>query len=352
MLRKMFHSPRGIFVTCVVVTNILSGVTTAFIWTPLSGYVPSSGNQPVFPLLPMVISIVLAVPISSLVSKRSAKPLQDLVEATKVISQGDYSVRVDEAGDGDIRELLHSFNQMTAQLSSTEMMQSDFINTFSHEFKTPIVSIRGFAKRLKNNKLSAEKREEYLTYIAEESERLSNLASSVLLVARYENQNFVTGQTEYDLDEQIRDCVLRLESLWSAKNLTFDLELPKLPYCNNVEMMEHVWMNLINNAIKFSPAGGHIFISALSWEKELMVTVRDEGIGMSETEMGHIFDKFYQADAAHASAGNGLGLPLVHRIVELSGGSIRVESQLGQGAAFILILPVNCKTDLKYEKSP
>lgn len=240
-----------------------------------------------------------------------------------------------------IYELLHSFNQMTAELGSTEMMRYDFINTFSHEFKTPIVSIRGFAKRLRNENLSPEKQKKYLEYIAEESERLSDLASSVLLIARYENQKLVTEQAEYDLDEQIRGCVLRMEALWSAKGLTFEMDLPKLPYTNNVEMMEHVWMNLISNAIKFSHEGGRIFISSLRKTDSIAITIRDEGIGISPSEIGHIFDKFYQADTAHSSVGNGLGLPLVYRIVQLSGGSIHVKSEVGKGTEFTVTLPVS-----------
>lgn len=339
MLKRWFHSSRGIFVSCVVITNALSGVLTAFLWLKLADYIVP-GNQPASPLLPMVLSILLAVPISSVISKRSAKPLQDMVEATKAISKGDYSVRVQETGDGDIRELLHSFNQMTAELGSTEMMRNDFINTFSHEFKTPIVSIRGFAKRLKNGKLSPEKQQKYLTYIAEESERLSDLASSVLLIARYENQNFVTEQMDYELDEQVRRCVLRLESLWSGKHLNFELDLPKLPYRNNEEMVEHLWMNLISNAIKFSHSGGTIYIEAVQRSGAIEVSVRDEGVGMTEDAVKHIFDKFYQADTAHSSAGNGLGLPLVQRIVQLSGGNIHVSSQMGLGTTFTVTLPI------------
>ena len=261
MMKRMLHSSRGIFVTCVVITNLLSSFITAFIWLNVSVYLPEN-RQPQSPLLPMLISTLVAIPISSVVSKRSAKPLQDMVKATQSISKGDYSVRVEESGAGDVYELLHSFNQMTAELGSTEMMRNDFINTFSHEFKTPIVSIRGFAKRLKNENLSPEKRKQYLEYIAEESEQLSNLASSVLLIARYDNQKFVAERSEYDLDEQLRNCVLRMETVWSAKNITFEVDLPKLPYVNNVEMMEHVWMNLISNAIKFSHDGGRIFISS------------------------------------------------------------------------------------------
>ena len=339
MIRRMLHSSRGIFVTCVVITNALSGFITTFVWLNLSAHIPAI-REPESPLLPMLISILVAIPISSLVSKRSAKPLQDMMQATKSISKGDYSVRVEESGEGDICELLHSFNQMTAELGSTELMRNDFINTFSHEFKTPIVSIRGFAKRLRNENLSPEKREKYLEYIAEESERLSDLASSVLLIARYENQKLVTEQAQYDLDEQIRSCVLRMESVWSAKDLTFEIDLPKLPYINNVEMMEHVWMNLLSNAIKFSHDGGHIFISSIRKADSIAVMIRDEGIGISSADIGHIFDKFYQADTAHSSVGNGLGLPLVYRIVQLSGGKIDVKSEVGSGTEFTVTLPL------------
>ena len=339
MIKRMLHSSRGIFVTCVVITNLLSSFITAFIWLNVFVYVPTN-HRPQSPLLPMLISPLVAIPISSVVSKRSAKPLQDMVKATKSISKGDYSVRVEESGAGDVYELLHSFNQMTAELGSTEMMRNDFINTFSHEFKTPIVSIRGFAKRLKNENLSPEKRKEYLEYIAEESEQLSNLASSVLLVARYDNQKLVAERLEYDLDEQIRNCVLRMETVWSAKNITFDVDLPKLTYVNNVEMMEHVWMNLISNAIKFSYDGGHIFISSSQTADNISVSIRDEGIGISASEIGHIFDKFYQADTAHSSVGNGLGLSLVYRIIQLSGGSISAKSEVGKGTEFTVALPL------------
>lgn len=338
MLKKLFHSPRGRFIACVIVTNILSGIVTMFVWIPLSHSAFPAGHF-LTPYIPMIISILAAIPISSAVSFHSAKPIQDMVEATKSISKGDFSVRVAEEGEGEIAELLRSFNQMTAELGSTELMRNDFINTFSHEFKTPIVSIRGFAKRLRNGNLSKGKQEEYLAFIAEESERLSNLASSVLLLAKYENQNLVSGQTDYDLDEQIRACVLRMETQWTARNIVFDMDMPKLPYRNNAEMMEHVWTNLISNAIKFSQEGGTIYISGEKGNVYITIWIRDEGIGISLEHIGHIFDKFYQEDTAHSSAGNGLGLALVHRIIELSQGEIHVDSQENCGTVFAIKLP-------------
>ena len=287
----------------------------------------------------MLISAVAAIPISSLLSRISAKPIQDMLEATTAISQGDFSVRVEESAEGDMGKLLHSFNQMTAELGNTEMMRNDFINVFSHEFRTPIVSIRGFAKRLRSKNLTEEQQKEYLDFIVSESERLSDLAGNILLISKYENQNHVTEKGNYRLDEQIRTCILRMESLWSARNIQFDMDLPELSIYANTEMLDHVWQNLIGNAIKFSHDGGSISVSARKENSHITVWIRDEGIGIAPEHMGHIFDKFYQEDTAHATAGNGLGLALVKRIVQLCGGEIRAESQLGYGTMFIVALP-------------
>lgn len=340
MIRRLVDSTRWRFIACVVVSNLLSGLVSAFVWLPLASRFLES-DKTLGPWIPMLLSILLAIPISSFISRVSAKPIQNMVEATKSISRGDYSVRVEETGSGDIAELLRSFNRMTAELGSTEMMRNDFINIFSHEFKTPIVSIRGFARRLRRGGLTREQQAEYLDFIVEESEWLSKLASNVLLISRYENQKLVAEQTDYDLDEQIRTSVLRLESQWAPRGLIFELDLPRLPYRNNSEMMEHVWTNLISNAVKFSRDGGAIFISGTQENGRIFVTIRDEGVGIRPQDLGHIFDKFYQGDSSRMAVGNGLGLALVHRIVELSGGSITAESTLGKGSTFRLELPVH-----------
>lgn len=338
MLKKLLLSPRGMFIGCVVMTNILSGVFTMFIWVPLSRYIFPVGHA-LNPYMPMLISALAAIPISSVLSRHLAKPIQDMLEATTAISQGDFSVRVEESAEGDMGKLLHSFNQMTAELGNTEIMRNDFINVFSHEFRTPIVSIRGFAKRLRSKNLTEEQQEEYLNFIVSESERLSDLAGNILLISKYENQNHVTEKGNYRLDEQIRTCILRMESLWSARNIQFEMDLPELSIYANAEMLDHVWQNLISNAIKFSHDGGSISVSARKENSHITVWIRDEGIGIAPEHIGHIFDKFYQEDTAHATAGNGLGLALVKRIVQLCGGEIRAESQPGCGTMFIVTLP-------------
>ena len=309
-----------------------------FFWVPLTmRYLPPEHFLARWG--PMLLSILLALPISYWISRLSARPIQEMLEATQAISRGDYTVRVSEEGSGDLAELLHSFNQMTNELGSTEMMCSDFICTFSHECKTPIASIRDFARRLRRGNLTPEQQNEYLDIIADESLRLSELSSSILLLAKYEAQSLVADQTDYDLDEQLRACVLRLESKWTGRGLTFSMQLPRLPYRGNSEMLGHVWMNLIDNAIKFSHDGGTIFISGRREADRLLVTVRDEGIGIRPEALGHIFDKFYQGEPSHASAGSGLGLALVKRILALCGGEITVESTPDAGSSFCVSLP-------------
>ena len=342
--KKFYFTRIGLLVTGLVfllllLTHFVSN--SIFMLIHRNSLPPMRPGNPLYPMLfqNACFSIISGTLLTFLLSHFPLRPIHSIIQAIHDVAEGRFDTKLHIEHPREFRELSHSFNQMTAELGSTEMMRNDFINTFSHEFKTPIVSIRGFAKRLRNENLPLEKREKYLEYIAAESERLSDLASSVLLIARYENQKLVTEQSEYDLDEQIRGCVLRMETLWSAKELTFEMDLPKLPYVNNVEMMEHVWMNLISNAIKFSHDGGQIFISAVRAADSIAVTIRDEGIGISQADIGHIFDKFYQSDTAHSSVGNGLGLPLVHRIVQLSGGAIAVKSEVGKGTEFTVTLP-------------
>jgi len=324
----------------VVLVNILSGLITALIWILFSDILPFAGARPFGALIPMILAIILAVLISSFFSKRTAKPLLEMISATKAVSNGDYSVRVTEAGDGEIRELLHSFNLMTAELGSAELARDDFVNTFSHEFKTPIVSIRGFAKRLRQGNLTKEKENEYLDYIVTESKRLSALSADILLLSRYEHQQLISGQTDYELGEQLRRCALLLEDQWESKNITFELDIPEdIPYRNNREMMDLVWLNLIGNAIKFSYQGGAISISARRLANCAVVTISDEGSGIGEEAIKHIFERFYQETPTRGAEGSGLGLSLVHRIIDLCGGTITAASRPGEGASFCVELP-------------
>ena len=269
------------------------------------------------------------------------KPINDLVHAMREVSQGDFSVRVDaEDVSGDMGRLVSSFNDMATELGGLELFRKDFINNFSHEFKTPIVSIKGFARQLERDDLTDAQRREYLDIIISESDRLANMSGNVLLLSKLENQNIVTDKTMYRLDEQLRKCILLMEKQWTQKDLDLDLDMDEVEFLGNEEMVQHVWVNLLGNAIKFSPQGGTLSVWLRREDGTAMVSVRDEGPGMDEATRKRIFEKFYQGDTAHASEGNGLGLSLVKRIVDLCQGSVTVESEPGQGATFTVRLPL------------
>ena len=220
------------------------------------------------------------------------------------------------------------------------MFRSDFINSFSHEFKTPIVSIRGFARQLQRDDITDEERREYATIIADESTRLANLATNILLLSKLENQQIVTEKTAFRLDEQLRSCILLLEKQWEQKHLELVIDLEEVTCYGNAEMLSQAWVNLINNAIKFTPEGGTIGISLVAVDDTATVQVSDTGIGMDRETQQHIFEKFYQGDKSHHGEGNGLGLAMVKRIIALSRGKSTVDSVKGKGTTFTVQLPV------------
>jgi len=305
------------------------------------GFFPIRVFAPIFtPLIALFVCNVIGTFISAVASEIILKPLNQLIKATEAVATGDFSVRVEESGgDSEIGDLLRNFNHMTEELASIEMFRNDFINNFSHEFKTPIVSIRGFAKQLQNENLSIEKRMEYTDIIVDESERLANMSSNILLLSKFENQQLITNQAEYDLDEQIRKCIILLEKQWSRKSIEIDLDLAPVKIYNNAEMLSHLWINLIENAVKYSPDQGNITISCGENGEDILFSISNTGDGMDDSTIKRIFDKFYQGDKSHAAQGSGIGLSIVKRIVELCKGEIAVESRIGQGTTFTVKLP-------------
>ena len=295
----------------------------------------------IWPMLLVLMCILFAAVFTMGFGGQHVKPVQRVNKAMKQVSKGDFSIRVDDTNCvGEIRELVQSYNHMAEELSGIEMFRTDFINNFSHEFKTPIVSIRGFAKQLEREDLTEEQRREYTRIIVTESERLANMSANVLLLTKLENQQIITDKAVYSLDEQIRNCILLLEKQWSDKEIGLDLQLDPVNYNGNEEMMSHIWLNLISNAVKFSPRGGKLEISCSQIQNYLHVSVRDHGAGMDAENQARLFEKFYQGDSAHATEGNGLGLPLAKRIVDLCHGKITVNSTPGEGSLFLVYLPL------------
>ena len=300
------------------------------------GYFPSRAEAPFIYMITFIISsAVIGTIISHIVAKRVLSPLSEFKEAIEEVERGNFNVSVDSSGTPKaVAEVIDNFNRMAKELAGTEMFRSDFINSFSHEFKTPIVSIEGFARRLKKDDLPEEKRKEYIDIIISESKRLTNLATNILMLNKFENQEYITERDTFFIDEQIRSCVLLLEKQWSKKQLEFDIEMEQIEFYGNQEMLSQVWLNVIGNSIKFSGEGSVISIRAFKRDGKIRISIADQGEGMDDQTLKHIFERFYQGDSAHASEGNGLGLPLVKRIIELCGGTIRVESEKGKGTVF------------------
>jgi len=294
-------------------------------------------------LLRLVLwSFVIGAVLAFSTLRLPLKPVNKILNAMSRLAAGDYSVRLGFRGafakHPTVAELTESFNKMAAELEQTEMLRSDFINNISHEFKTPIVSIAGFAKLLKRGNLTEERERECLDIIEEESLRLSQMATNVLNLTKVESQSILTNVSEYDLSEQIRNCVLMLENKWSKKNIDFSLPENEYFANGNEEMMKQVWINLIDNAIKFSDDSGVVEIGIERSDKTVRVAVSNYGEAIPEEQRARIFNKFYQADESHAAEGNGVGLAVVKKIVGLHGGDVEVSCADGK-TTFTVSLP-------------
>lgn len=294
------------------------------------------GSRVWFTLLSLII---IGAMLIALFVKRVVEPVLKLTGATKEVAKGNFDIQLDYQSDDEVGQLTQNFNKMTRELKSIEYLRKDFITNVSHEFKTPIASIQGFAKLLQNGNLTEEETQEYTQIIVEEAGRLSNLSSNILRLSKLENQEIVARKF-FSLDEQIRKSILLLEHEWNKKNIEFEIELEKINCLGDEELLEQVWLNLLGNAIKFSPIKGKISIRLTQAEKTAIVQISDKGIGMSDDTMTRIFEKFYQGDVTHFHEGSGLGLSLVKRILDLFGGHIHVQSKINEGSTFTVELPL------------
>ena len=286
----------------------------------------------------VVFSLLIGSLITSLISKWFFAPIKQLAAAMGEVAKGDFNMQLESTSNSkEIRELFAGFNLMTQELRATEILQTDFVSNVSHEFKTPISAIEGYATLLQNyERLDADQRQ-YVDKILFNTKRLSSLAGNILLLSRIDNQAIHAKQTAFRLDEQIRQSIVLLEPEWSKKDIEFDVELEDAAYTGNENLMHHVWDNLIGNAIKFNPQGGLVRVVLMKTPTHIRFTVQDSGSGIPEGAEKHIFDKFYQGDSSHKEEGNGLGLALAKQIVVMSGGEIYAEN-LEQGCRFTVLL--------------
>lgn len=307
---------------------------------------PTKRHLPI--LICLAGSLLLGAVVAFFVGKLIIRPVQSVGDAFESLSRGNFDVRVSEDDKiVEIREIKRKFNAMVRDLSNIETLRSDFTANVSHEFKTPLSSIEGYATLLCNPDLSEEKKMRYIQKIIDNSRKLSTLTSDILLLSKIENQEFFDGNCEFRLDEQIRKCILMLEYKWSAKEIYFDIDMEKTVYYGNEALLERVWINIIDNAIKFSNPSSQISVKAERIGDSLSVKIRDFGVGMDGKTQKRIFEKFYQSDSSRREEGNGLGLALVRRIVDLCKGSIEVESALDEGTEITVTLPTSNRSDFQ-----
>ena len=289
-----------------------------------------------------LVSIPIGIVVAAMVSKYPLKPIRTLIDGMNRLASGDYSFRINAGAImkwyPDYVGVVDSFNKMAEQLQNTEMLRGDFVNNFSHEFKTPIVSIAGFAKLLQRGNLTERQQKEYLAAIEEESLRLSEMATNVLNLTKVENQTILSDVTVFNLSEQIRSSILLLERKWTEKELDLVLEFGEHNIRGNEELLKQVWINLLDNAVKFAPHGHTVQVEMEEQEHNICVTVHNTGSHIPAQKQTLVFNKFYQAEESHTAAGNGVGLAVVKRVVELHGGRVSVSSGEDE-TAFRVTLP-------------
>ncbi|MCU5097358.1 envelope stress sensor histidine kinase HitS [Bacillus wiedmannii] len=266
-----------------------------------------------------------------------------IIEPIQKITKGDFSVKIrnEEKYDGEIGVLVKSINDMTDELNAMEKMRQEFVSNVSHEIQSPLTSIKGFARALQDDNLSEEKRKHYLTIIETETTRLSKLSQNLLKLTLLESEEYTPERVAYRLDQQLKQIVLNSEPLWDKKEIELALDLEKVHIIADQESMSQVWINLIHNSIKFTPIGGTITIQLKEYETLVEVRIRDSGIGISEEQKQHIFERFYKADSSRnrTYGGSGLGLAIVKKVLDLHQGEIKVESEEGNGTEFIVCIP-------------
>ena len=286
-----------------------------------------------------VISLLIGTAVTMFVSRWIIKPINKLGKAMQQVAAGEFDLELhEEQRFKELEDIYESFNRMTKELKATEILQTDFVSNVSHEFKTPINAIEGYATLLQGSENEGrELQEKYIGKILSNTHRLSNLVGNILLLSKVDNQAIPTKPSTYRLDEQIRQAILQLEPEWEKKEIELDVELERIEYTGNEILLQHVWNNLIENAVKFDPQGGLVKIRLWKNDERIWCTVEDNGPGIKPGDEAHIFDRFFQSDSSHKEEGNGLGLALVKQIVKAEGGQVTV-ANMEKGCRFTIQL--------------
>ena len=336
--KRLFFSLRFRLVLLVAIELVGSVLLAVWLSEILNRYLPDDLEIPLLLYL-VVVSLFVGVLVTIFLSRLFFSPIKRLRQAMSRVAEGDFDTKLyTKSNSREIQEIYAGFNLMTDELRSMEVLQTDFVSNVSHEFKTPIGAIEGYSMLLQDCENLTPQQRGYVEKIIFNTQRLSSLTGSILLLSKLENQQIPTGQSSFSLDEQIRQTIVALEPVWASKNIEFDVDMAAVQYFGNEPLMRHVWSNLISNAVKFSAAGGEIHIGLSQQEGRIAFCVRDFGPGIPEEAMKHIFSRFYQADSSHKQEGNGLGLALVDKILKLENGSIKAENCPDGGCKFTVIL--------------
>ena len=292
----------------------------------------------------LFIGVIVYIAIKIVIRSSFTRPIQEIRKAARKVAEGDFTVRVpsqrkDDKKD-DVEVLIDDFNKMIEELATIETLKGDFIANVSHEIKTPLAVIQSYASAMLKDSLPLDKRMEYTNTILEASKKLSTLVTTVLKMNKLDNQEIIQKHT-YSLDEQLRCSILALEDKFEEKDIMLEVELEEVMITTDESLMEIVWNNLLTNAIKFTQSKGTVSIKLENEKDKIIVSISDTGCGMSKKTIQHVFDRFYQGDISHSVIGNGLGLSLVKRVIDLVEGEIMVDSECGVGTVFTMILKEN-----------
>ena len=337
--------PFSLFGVLFLVLLLMSGIHQGFLVLASR----QKWNGLVQIIIPVIYWVLIALGLTAYtrwrIKKSYEEPMQMLARATAQVADGDFSVYVPPLHTADkldyIDIMFIDFNKMVEELGSIETLKTDFFSNVSHEIKTSLAIIQNYAELLNREDLSAEKRMEYTENILQATQRLSGLITNMLKLNKLEKQAIQPQPQPFDVCAQLCECALQFEELWEKKEIELEVDMDERVIISaDEQLLELVWTNLLSNAMKFTPAGGTVAITQTTEEGSVVVTVSDTGCGMDEETMKHIFEKFYQGDTSHATEGNGLGLALVQRILQMSDGSITAASEPGKGTAFTVRLPL------------
>lgn len=323
-----------------VVVSIVAVIAVVMEWAFIeSGWMEDWETSWLVPGVVISVSVIIAgVSLSLLASRFYLKPFNDIVDGMDQLGKGKFDTRIGIKGWTEMVPVYESFNSLARELQSVEILRSDFINNFSHEFKTPIQSINGLIGLMKNNELPRAKQIEYLKIIEEETDRLSFITTNILNMSKIENQGILTDKKAINVSEQIRMCVLLLERRWTQKKLELSMDFDENVVTANEDMLKQVWINLLDNAIKFANEGGALAVDLSKNDGMLTVKIGNTGPEIDEKDREKIFNKFYQVDVSHSRSGNGIGLSIVKQIVELHGGKVSCGRE-NDMTVFTVVLP-------------